>query len=110
MRTFASELSGGFARRGRFGGDQVQDLLWVAIAADRGVRFTHEIADLRAEPMVATGGGVVVAHALLHDGPFTVGRQEKRMMVDAEAILHGGSVDLRGHAAVIGERFAIEAV
>src|SRR5438309_2127255 len=73
------------------------------------MRLIHEILHLRAEQVVPARSAVVVAHPLLHDSPFTVIRHEEAVMIDAEPVLHSGSIHLRGHAAVVREPLPIEA-
>ena len=73
------------------------------------MRLIHEIGDLRAEPVVSPRGAIVSAHALLDDRPLTLAGDEETVVVDAEAILDRGRINLRRHAAVVGEPRAVDA-
>src|SRR2546423_7387800 len=70
--------------------------------------LVHEIADLRAEPVIATRGTIAAAHALLDDCPLAFGADEEAVVVNAEAILDRGRIDLGGHAAIVGQPPAID--
>ena len=91
----------------RFSRHEVEHRLLLRVAGDSRVRLVHEIAHAGAEPVVATRVAVVLAHALLHDGPLAITREEEAVMVDVEAVLYGGGVHLRGHAAVVRETRAV---
>ena len=108
-RFLSGEIGGHRSRRRRFGRDHVENGLPGALAGDGSVWLVHEIFHLRAEPMVAACSAVVDAHALLHNGPFAVGRDEEAVMIDAETILDRGGIDFGSHPTVVGEARAVDA-
>ena len=60
-------------------------------------------------PMVAARLLLVAVHALLHDRPLPVVGHEEPVQIKVEAILDGGTVDLRDQTAGAGQLRAIEA-
>jgi len=50
----------------------------------------------------------VAIHALLHDSPTSIIRDDEAVQIQIETILNGGAVDLGHEAAHLRERHAID--
>ena len=50
-------------------------------------------------PVVSARLFLATVHALLHDGPLAIVRDEEAVQVEIETVLHGGAVDLGDQAA-----------
>src|SRR5207247_7355904 len=74
----------------------------------RAVRLIYKIGNGRRVPVIAARLTLVTINALLHDGPFAVGRHEETVQIEVESILHRGAVDLRDETARPCEVFAVD--
>ena len=50
-------------------------------------------------PVIAARLALVAVHALLHDGPVAIIRDDEAVQVEIETILHGGAINLSHQAA-----------
>ena len=73
------------------------------------MRLIDEAIHVVGMPMVAARLLLVAVHALLHDRPLPVVGHEEPVQIKVEAILDGGTVDLRDQTAGAGQLGAIEA-
>src|SRR6476620_8404841 len=59
-------------------------------------------------PVIAPRLPLVAVHALLHDRPLAVLRDEEAVQIEIETVLHGGAVDLRHEAACARQGLRVE--
>src|SRR5436305_7904865 len=62
------------------------------------MRLTNEIIHGFSQPMIAPRISFKITHALLNHAPCSGADEEKTMMIQLVAVLHGGGVDLGAHA------------
>src|SRR5438876_442590 len=58
---------------------------------------------LGRQPVIPACHQGALVHALLHHGPGAVAREEEAVVIDLEAVLHGGRIDLRREPAGANE-------
>jgi hypothetical protein len=59
-------------------------------------------------PVVSARLFLFTVHALLHDGPLAIVRDEEAVQVEIETVLHGGAVDLGDQAACARQLGAVK--